>query len=322
MTDLTTKSTCCAPSCCSDAGGVITPPTVTDTVREKYAAVASSGLTNDTAGVRAVAEAFGYSFDELASIPAGANMGLSCGNPTATASLRPGEVVVDLGCGGGLDVLLAARAVGPTGRAIGIDMTPAMIDRARRNAADAPNVEFHLAGVDDLPIADASVDCVISNCVINLAEDKAAVFAEVFRILKPGGRVAVSDIALRRELPDELADSVAAYVGCIAGAVPIAENERLMREAGFADVRVIDSGADLNAYAAVEGQGACCSPAMEPATGQATGLGLPIAGGGCCSPGEKGDESSVGVHAGLAALMRRYDVNDYAASVKLFAVKP
>src|SRR6476660_295432 len=147
---------------------------ITQQVKSQYGAVAAGGLSGDHAGVRAVAEAFGYSGDELASIPAGANMGLSCGNPTAFASLRPGEVVVDLGCGGGLDVFLAAQRVGPTGRAIGIDMTPAMIERARKNAAkdSVTNVEFHLATIDNLPLPDSSVDVVISNCVINLAPDK------------------------------------------------------------------------------------------------------------------------------------------------------
>ena len=164
------------------------------------------------------------------------------------ASLQPGEIVVDLGCGGGLDVFLAAGKVGPAGKAIGIDMTPAMIDRARRNAGGMGNVEFHLATIDALPLPDAGVDCVISNCVINLAEDKAAVLREAFRVLRPGGRFAVSDIALKRELPAELADSVASYVGCIAGALPVGEFERLLKEAGFSGVRVVDAGADLNAY--------------------------------------------------------------------------
>src|SRR6188474_3679463 len=144
---------------------------IVNQVRDKYAAVAGSSLSNEHAGVRAVAEAFGYTPEELASIPGESNMGLSCGNPTAFASLRAGEVVVDLGCGGGLDVFLAAQKVGPTGKAIGIDMTPQMIDLARRNAAKAgaDNVEFHLASIDQLPLPDASVDIVISNCVINLA---------------------------------------------------------------------------------------------------------------------------------------------------------
>src|SRR5262245_9369342 len=187
---------------------------IVDQVREKYAAAASSALSSRDAGVRSVAEAFGYSPEELAALPADANLGLSCGNPTATANLRPGEVVVDLGCGGGIDVLLAAKKVGPAGKAIGIDMTPEMIERAQRNAANLPNVEFHLATIDRLPLANDSVDCLISNCVINLAPDKRAVFREMFRVLKRGGRVAVSDIALKRDLPDELARSAAAYVGC------------------------------------------------------------------------------------------------------------
>src|SRR6516162_9521439 len=142
-------------------------------VKSKYGSVAASSLSGEHAGVRSVAEAFGYTPEELSAIPAEANMGLSCGNPTAFASLRPGEVVVDLGCGGGLDVLLAAGKVGPSGRVIGIDMTPEMLDRARANAArqGATNVEFHQTTIDKLPLADGSVDCVISNCVVNLAPD-------------------------------------------------------------------------------------------------------------------------------------------------------
>ena len=268
-------------------------------VQSNYAAVAASALSGADAGVRAVAEAFGYSPEELASIPAEANLGLSCGNPTAFARLRPGEVVVDLGCGGGLDVLLAAPRVGPRGRAIGIDMTPAMIDRARRNAAKqgATNVEFHLANIDQLPLSNASVDCVVSNCVINLAPDKRAVFREMFRILKPGGRIAVSDIALKKLLPAELARSVAAYVGCIAGAITVADYRCGLEDAGFMSMQLLDTGVDLNAYAKVENQAACCAPAME-----------------CCSPST--------IHEGLAELMRKYDVNEYAASVQVYALKP
>jgi arsenite methyltransferase len=281
-------------------------------VRDKYGAVATSGLTGDHAGVRAVAEAFGYTPEELDAIPAEANMGLSCGNPTATANLRPGEVVVDLGSGGGIDVFLAAKKVGPTGKAIGIDMTPEMIERARANAVKAgiPNAEFRLGTIDKLPLENDSVDCLISNCVINLAADKPAVFREMFRVLKPGGRVAVSDIALKRALPDELAKSVSAHVGCVAGAVPVPDYERALRTAGFEAVRVVDTGSDLNAYAKVENQSACCG-----STGTTSDTGLPIADG--CGSGASGSE----VHTELAGLLSRYDVNEYAASVRVFAVK-
>jgi arsenite methyltransferase len=340
---------------------------ITQAVKSKYGSVATSGLSSDHQGVRAVAEAFGYTPEELASIPAEANMGLSCGNPTATAKLREGETVVDLGSGGGLDVFLAARRVGPTGRAIGIDMTPEMIDLARRNAEKAglANVEFHLSTIDRLPMADASVDCVISNCVINLAPDKPAVFRDIARVLRPGGRLAVSDIALKRELPPELGDDLMAYVGCIAGAIPIEEYRRGLIEAGFAHVEVIDGGADLNAYAKVENQAGCCSPPVAQADPSVVELansaccpppGLPVAESACCSPnllvsGSATAEvaccsgtvpSSTGLaiaeagcctqsptavrdatlHERLAELLRRYDVNDYAASVRVYAVKP
>lgn len=201
--------------------------TIEEIVRSNYAAVAVSGLSTAQVGVRSIAEAFGYSAEELASIPAEANMGLSCGNPLATAGLRPGEVVVDLGCGGGLDVFLSAKKVAPHGKAIGIDMTPQMLELARRNAKKqgVENVEFHHATIDRLPLVDGSVDCVISNCVVNLAPDKDAVFREIFRVLKPGGRVAISDIALKKPLLQELADNLLAYVGCISGAIPIAVYE-------------------------------------------------------------------------------------------------
>ncbi len=240
-------------------------------VRQKYGSVAASGLSSTHEGVRAVAEAFGYSPEQLASIPAEANMGLSCGNPTAFASLRPGETVVDLGCGGGLDVFLAAARVGPSGRAIGIDMTPEMLELARTNASRSglANVEFHRARIDELPLPGGSVDCVISNCVINLATDKQAVFREIARVLKPGGRLAVSDIALKKPLPAELGNDLMAYVGCIAGAISIEEYRAGLTTAGFSLVDIQDTGADLNAYAKVANQSACCSPAMGRA-------GLPI----------------------------------------------
>jgi arsenite methyltransferase len=273
-------------------------------VKDKYGAVATSGLSTDHAGVKAVAEAFGYSSDELASIPAEANMGLSCGNPTAFASLKPGEVVVDLGSGGGLDVFLAAAKVGPAGKAIGIDMTPDMLTLARANAAKAglANVDFHEATIDNLPLDNNSVDCVISNCVINLAPDKSAVFHEIARVLKPGGRLAVSDIALKQPLPAELGNDLMAYVGCIAGAILIEDYVTGLKSAGFSNVQVIDSRSDLNAYAQVENQSGCCSPVM--------GDGLPVV--SCCTPT---------LHENLASLLTKYNVNDYAASVKVYAVK-
>jgi arsenite methyltransferase len=289
---------------------------ILEQVQAKYASVASSALSSKHAGVRAVAEAFGYTAEELASIPAEANMGLSCGNPTAFASLRPGETVVDLGCGGGLDVLLSAAKVGPTGMAIGIDMTPEMIERARQNAARQAlrNVAFHLATIDHLPLPAASADCIISNCVINLAPDKRTVFREMFRVLKPGGRVAVSDIALKKPLPEELAQNVLAYIGCIAGAIRVEDYERGLREAGFEAVQVVDTGKDLNAYAKVENQAGCCAPAMTSSTG------LPMAGtadGAACRAPVQASE----VHQALIDLLQKYDVNDYAASVQVYALK-
>jgi SAM-dependent methyltransferase len=280
--------------------------------------------------VHAVAEAFGYSAEELASIPAEANMGLSCGNPTATANLRPGEVVVDLGCGGGLDVFLAAAKVGPSGKAIGIDMTDEMLELARRNAAmgrggePITNVEFHKATIDQLPLPTATVDCVISNCVINLAPDKPAVFREIARVLKPGGRLAASDIALKQPLPPELGEDLMAYVGCIAGAIPIEQYRLQLLEAGFAAVEVVDTGADLNAYAKVENQGGCCPPASSSLAVVQSGCcstptaSLEVIENGCCST-QATDET---LHARLLELLKHYNVNDYAASVRVFAVRP
>jgi len=292
-------------------------------VRSKYGAVAVSNLSTENEGVRAVAEAFGYTPEELSSIPAAANMGLSCGNPTATANLRAGETVVDLGSGGGLDVFLAAAQVGAEGKAIGIDMTPEMIALARRNQTQGndgkgySNVEFHLAAIENLPLPDDSVDCVISNCVINLATDKNAVFQEIVRVLKPGGRLAVSDIALKQELPAELGNDLMAYVGCIAGAIPIEDYRSGLLDAGFSGVEVIDTGADLNAYAKVENQSACCPPAMTQIGGSKS---LPTLDSVGCAPAATSGANTE-LHADLAELLRRYNVNDYAASVRVFAVK-
>jgi arsenite methyltransferase len=280
---------------------------ILESVRSKYGAVAQSSLSSDDDGVRAVAEAFGYSTEELTSIPAEANMGLSCGNPTATAHIRSGEVVVDLGSGGGLDVFLASKMVGPQGRAIGIDMTPAMIERARANAAAGgyANVEFFQSTIDHIPLPDASVDCVISNCVLNLAPDKPAVFREIARVLKPGGRLAVSDIALKGELPEAVARSMAVYVCCIAGAIRIDDYRAGLLAAGFEHVEIVESGADLNAYNRVENQSGCCSPTMD--------------GESCCA---SAPDAAASLHAELADLLTNHNINAAAASVKVYAVKP
>ena len=193
--------------------------------------------------------------------------------------------------------------MGPTGKAIGIDMTDEMLALARRNSKVDANVEFHKATIDNLPLPDSSVDCVISNCVINLASDKPAVFNEIARVLKPGGRLAASDIALKKPLPPEIGNDLMAYVGCIAGAIMIGDYRAGLAAAGFGAVEIVDSGADLNAYSKVEGQSGCCSPAMSD--------GLPIV--SCCSSE---------IHGELDNLLAKYDVNEFAASVKVYAVKP
>ena len=186
----------------------------------------------------------GYSAEELAALPDGANMGLSCGNPTALASLKPGEVVLDLGSGGGFDAFIAGRKVGPKGRVIGVDMTADMLSKARKNIAPyrersgLDNVEFRLGEIEHLPLADNSVDVVISNCVLNLSPEKPQVWREIARVLKPGGRVAVSDLALFKPLPREVREMVEALVGCVAGAVLVSETERMAREAGLADIQL------------------------------------------------------------------------------------
>jgi arsenite methyltransferase len=204
---------CCTPSCCSSAIDVTT-----------------------------LATSIGYDAAELSTLPEGANMGLSCGNPTAIASLQPGEVVLDLGSGGGFDVFLAGPKVGPTGRVIGIDMTPDMLALARKNTATyhdvagLENVEFRLGEIEHLPVADASVDVVISNCVLNLSPDKPQIWREIARVLKPGGRVAVSDMALLKPLPEEVAGTLEALVGCIAGAPLVTDTEHMMREAGLVEM--------------------------------------------------------------------------------------
>jgi len=243
---------------------------IRDVVREKYGAVAegskSGGCCSEGSGcgcgcqdAQGTLASLGYTEEQAKAIPEGANLGLGCGNPMAHAEIKPGETVLDLGSGAGIDAFLAAREVGAAGRVIGVDMTPAMLARARENAAKGgfTNVEFRLGEIEHLPVADATVDVIISNCVINLSPEKSLVFREAWRALRPGGRMVVSDIVLTRPLPDEVRKSVEAYVGCVAGASMKDEYLSQIRDAAFADIEVVEEksygvGAELLPSAVAE----------------------------------------------------------------------
>jgi len=220
-------------------------------VRDGYARIAKQDSpccrpVNSCCGgtdlAQSISKSIGYTDEELKAVPEGANLGLGCGNPVALASLKEGETVLDLGSGAGFDCFLAADRVGKGGRVIGVDMTPEMIDRARENArkGNYTNVEFRLGEIENLPAADNSVDIVISNCVINLAPDKNRVFAEAFRVLKPGGRLMISDMVLLKELPDSIKNSIEAYIGCVSGAIKRDEYIDAVKAAGFQEVSIID----------------------------------------------------------------------------------
>ena len=202
--------------------------------------VSSSCGCGDVTGV--ISKEIGYTDDDLNAVPEGANLGLGCGNPVALASLKEGETVLDLGSGPGFDCFLAAKKVGEKGKVIGVDMTPEMIEKARGNAekGNYGNVEFRLGEIEHLPAGDNSVDVVISNCVINLSPDKKSVFSEAYRVLKPGGRLMVSDIVLLKELPDFVKNSVEAYIGCLSGAIMKDEYLDAIKSSGFKDVEIVD----------------------------------------------------------------------------------
>jgi len=222
-------------------------------VRERYGGIAKSDDSKGCApscccGSQPEADAstmIGYSHEELAAIPQGADLGLGCGNPTALASLKKGEVVLDLGSGAGIDCFLAAKKVGKSGKIIGVDMTPEMLEKARRNAdrGGFSNVEFRLGEIENLPVADNSVDVIISNCVINLSPDKKRVFKEAFRALSPGGRIMISDLVTLKELPKAVKESISAYIACIAGALMKEDYLKAIKAAGFKNVKVVEQTA-------------------------------------------------------------------------------
>jgi len=283
---------------------------IKEAVKQKYGGVAALNLESQNSayreGTNIVAESFGYSKQELENIPSASNMGLSCGNPIAIASLKEGEVVVDLGSGGGIDCFLASKKVGATGKVVGVDMTPTMIELANKNKTkmgNADNVEFKLGEIENLPIEDNFADVVISNCVINLVPDKVKAYQEIYRILKPGGRVAISDICLKKELPSAIRSNVEVLTGCIAGALLSSDLSNIMQTVGFKFVDYIDAKSDLNVYSMV-----------------------PVQSSGCCGDGACGDNSSssCGVVYSNETMdqLKNININDYAGSFKIFAVKP
>ena len=231
--------------------------------------------------------ALGYTDADLRAVPDGADLGLGCGNPQAIAALSQGETVLDLGSGAGFDCFLAAKRVGAKGRVIGVDMTPEMIDKARRNAkaVAAENVEFRLGEIERLPVADASVDAILSNCVINLSPDKASVFREVFRVLRPGGRLAIADVVQTASMPDALAESLDALTGCVSGASAVRALEELLASAGFSDVsiRVREESRSVIGR---------CMPGAEPYVASATIEAVKPGGKSCCTPSCCGPEEA------------------------------
>ncbi|KIJ59978.1 hypothetical protein HYDPIDRAFT_117886 [Hydnomerulius pinastri MD-312] len=287
-------SSCCKKALTNDEG-------IIKAVNEAYSNIAREGP--DRTYAEKVANAFGYSAAELQSIPTASHLGLSCGNPVAKATIKEGETVLDLGSGGGIDIFLAAAKVGPTGQAIGLDMSDDMIALARRNAANGglkpPQVAFVKALLtEDLPIQSNSIDCVLSNCVINLlpTEGKKTLMKEVHRVLKPGGRVVLDDIIASKPFPDSLRSNLAAYIGCISGAFLLSEYQDLMESAGFNETLFTESLSDLNIYTQGDYIG-CCAPTTEKS--------------GCCGPAKPAVSDLAGIG----------DLNKWAKSYQIYARK-
>lgn len=259
---------------------------VRNTVRDHYGKVAECngalGCAPGCCAAPSSSAALGYSAEELAAVPAGADLGLGCGNPQAIAALCAGETVLDLGSGAGFDCFLAARQVGAAGRAIGVDMTPQMVTKARANAraAGVTNVDFRLGEIEHLPVRDASVDVILSNCVINLSPSKAAVIGEAFRVLRPGGRLAISDVVATKEIPERFLGTRAALSGCVGGAARVEELERMLSEAGFAEV-TIRPRPESRAFIKDWMPGTGIEQYVTSATIEAT---KPASAGPCCGP--------------------------------------
>ncbi|EJC97655.1 NAD-binding protein [Fomitiporia mediterranea MF3/22] len=282
-----------------------------------------------------VASAFGYTAEELSSLPLTANLGLSCGNPLTIAHIKPGETTIDLGSGGGLDVFLAAKKVGPTGKSIGIDMTDEMIDLARRNAENDgyANVEFIKSNIISIPIPSSTAHVIMSNCVINLVPEvqKPLVFCEIFRLLVPGGRVSISDILAKRPLPEEIKEDASLYIGCVSGASLVTEYDQWMRDAGFSDITIVNTNKDLNIYkdgilqvgsdsnsgntpknSAIAG---CCATTQKIstcATDEKSGV------KGCCAS----TSTKVGPVDNKKEMIRDINLNEFVGSYQIYAVKP
>ncbi|KAJ5076802.1 arsenite methyltransferase [Anaeramoeba ignava] len=268
-------------------------------VNQHYSKIAKDTKTDENYGK--IAESFGYSKEDLEEIPKSVNMGLSCGNPTSWANIQEGETILDLGCGAGMDLFLAAKKVGEKGTVYGLDMSEEMIERGKKAIEEkkVTNVHFLKGRIETIPLENESIDCVISNCVLNLVPIKSRAFAEIYRVLKKGGRLVASDIALKKELPEDLREDAAAYVGCIAGAIPVEKYKSLLEKAGFVEVNLQDTVRNLNVHKDRAHKTSC---------------------GGCCCK-KKDEQKDEEKEKKSFEKIEQYDLNDFASSFKVFAKK-